>query len=333
MYRNHRIGIVIPVYNEAEFIGSVLDSLPVFVSSAYVVDDCSTDGSWEVIRRRATVSSTIASSTPDEEATPKPRLVPIRHEENKGRGAAVKTGYAEALKDDMDVVVVMDGDGQMDPAYLDRIVDPVVNGIADYAKGNRLGKPGDREQISNWRLFGNVLLTLLTRITSGYWGMTDPQNGYTAISAEALELLELEELYDDYGFLNDVLVRLNVQGARIVDIPVCARYGDEESGIRYKSFVPALSLLLLHRFLWRLTTSRANKRRPEAPLYGLATLVGVSGVCGVALAVAGGLTWDVGITALIAFVATTALGIAAVVTDRWYNRRFVIDFELDQSAK
>lgn len=258
MYRNHRIGVVIPVYNEAELIGGVLNSLLVFVNSAYVVDDCSTDGSWEVIRRRATVSSTIASSTPDEEATPEPRLVPIRHEENKGRGAAVKTGY---------------------------------------------------------------------------WGMTDPQNGYTAISAEALELLELEERYDDYGFLNDILVRLNVQGARIVDIPVRARYGDEESGIRYKSFVLALSLLLLHRFLWRLTTSRGNKCRPEAPLYGLATLVGVSGVCGVALAVAGGLTWDVGITAVIAFVATTALGMTAVVTDRWYNHRFVIDFELDQSAK
>ena len=270
---DHRIGVVIPVYNEAELIGGVLNSLLVFVNSAYVVDDCSTDRSWEVIRRRATVSSTIASSTPDEEATPEPRLVPIRHEENKGRGAAVKTGYAEAL------------------------------------------------------------LTLLTRVASGYWGMTDPQNGYTAISAEALELLELEGLYDDYGFLNDVLVRLNVQGARIVDISVRARYGDEESGIRYKSFVPALSLLLLHRFLWRLTTSRGNKCRPEAPLYGLAMLVGVSGVCGVALAVAGGLTWDVGITAVIAFVATTALGMTAVVTDRWYNHRFVIDFELDQSAK
>jgi glycosyltransferase involved in cell wall biosynthesis len=236
MYRNHRIGVVIPVYNEAEFIGGVLDSLPVFVDRAYVVDDCSTDGSWEVIRRRATVSSTIALSTPDEEGTPEPQLVPIRHEENKGRGGAVKTGYAEALKDDMDVVAVMDGDGQMDPAYLDRIVDPVVDGIADYAKGNRLDKPEDREQISNWRLFGNALLTLLTRVASGYWGMTDPQNGYTAISAEALGLLELEELYDDYGFLNDVLVRLNVQGARIVDIPVRALYGDEGSGIRYKSF-------------------------------------------------------------------------------------------------
>ena len=333
MYRNHRTEVVIPVYNEAEFIGGVLDSLPVFVDRAYVVDDCSTDGSWEVIRRRATVSSTIASSTPDEEATPEPRLVPIRHKENKGRSGTVKTGYAEALKDDMDVVAVMDGGGQMDPAYLDRIVDPVVDGIADYAKGNRLDKPEDHEQISNWRLFGNALLTLLTRVASGYWGMTDPQNGYTAISAETLKLLELEELYDDYGFFNDVLVNLNVQGARIADIPVRARYGDEENGIQYRSFVPALSLLLLHRFLWRLMTSRANKRQLEALLYGLAALVGVAGVCGVGLAVAGGLMWDIGIIALIAFIATTAHGMAAVVIDRWHNRQFVTDFELDQSAK
>jgi len=238
--------------------------VPSFVDRVYVVDDCSTDGSWSVITRHADRSigdtdgdgpdTPVASADllADGGVDPAHRIVAVRHGENRGRGGAVTTGYRLALADGLDVVAVMDGDGQMDPDVLDRILDPVVSGDADYAKGNRLVSPTHWRSMTGWRLFGNVSLTVLTRIASGYWGMRDPQNGYTAISVEALEQLDLDGVYEDYGFLNDILIRLSTRGMRVTDVPMRAVYGEESSGIRYASFVPNLSALLLGRFCWRL---------------------------------------------------------------------------------
>ena len=180
------------------------------------------------------------------------RIVPVRHQTNGGRGAAVQTGYELALMSGMDAIAVLDGDGQMDPGILDKILDPVVDGEADYAKGNRLISRNHCAQMSNWRLFGNALLTMLTKIASGHWKMRDPQNGYTAISATALEQLSLTDLFDDYGFLNDILIHLDANGMTVQDVPMEALYGDESSGIRYGSFVPKLSMLLLSGYFWRL---------------------------------------------------------------------------------
>lgn len=310
MYKGHRIGVVVPVYNEAAFVGDVLDGLPAFVDRAYPVDDCSTDASWAVIKQRAVaadearVREAPAGSSnapadhpdsvvpqvevaPDEEGNSRTdggqstgtQIVPLRHETNRGRGAAVKTGYKAALDDEIDIVAVLDGDGQMDPDMLDRLIAPIVDGEADYAKGNRLATAELRNQMSRWRLFGNALLTLLTRAASGYWRTTDAQNGYTAVSSEALGWLDIDMLYDDYGFLNDVLVHLNVHDARVVDVPMPAVYGDEESGITYRTFVPRLSALLVGRFLWRLRSTDAHLGvRPVAALYVLAGLVGLGGV-------------------------------------------------------
>jgi hypothetical protein len=146
----------------------------------------------------------------------------------------------------------MDGDGQMDPAILDRIVEPVVSGKADYAKGNRLVDADSIEQMSYWRLFGNALLTAMTKVASGYYGMRDPQNGYTAIDAETLTDISTESVYEGYGFLNDMLVRLGAHGKRVVDVHMQAIYDDEESGIQYRTFAPVLSWLLLKLFVWRL---------------------------------------------------------------------------------
>ncbi|WP_290813734.1 glycosyltransferase family 2 protein [Halovivax sp.] len=188
---------------------------------------------------------------PDGGGTFDPRVVPIRHEENRGVGGAIKTGYQRAREDGLDVVAVMNGDGQMDPAILDRIVDPVVAGRADYAKGNRLSNADDRAEMPAWRLFGNGVLTFLTKCVSGYWRMSDPQNGYTAISGRALELIDLDRLYEDYGFCNDLLVHCNVHGMRVEDVPMRSRYGDERSHIRYSTFVPSLSWLLARRAAWR----------------------------------------------------------------------------------
>lgn len=276
MYEGAAVGVVIPAYNEAGFISDVIDTVPEFVDKVIVVDDCSTDGTWTEIKQHvATSEATEATSEAGQvvatdgsgmaissgDSFLDRRLVPVRHETNRGRGGAVKTGYRLAVMAGMDVIAVMDGDGQMDPDDLDRIVEPVAAGRADYAKGNRLVSRDHCSEMSGWRLFGNVLLTLLTKIASGHWSIRDPQNGYTAISAEALEAISVSELYEDYGFLNDLLIRLGARDLRVVDVPMEAIYGDESSGIEYSSFVPGLSMLLLRGFLWRLRTSLGSGRR------------------------------------------------------------------------
>jgi len=305
MYENTTVGVVVPAYNEASFIGEVIESIPSFVDRCYVVDDCSTDGTWAEItahvepntprpvvtadggfegvggpagegvtpgangptadgddaetadpaRSSAGGNGVGLSASPGPDGEFEDTVVPVRHRVNRGRGGAVKTGYQFALVEGMDVVAVMDGDGQMEPDILDRIIDPVVAGNADYAKGNRLVDADHWAAMSPWRLFGNALLSLLTKVASGYWGVRDPQNGYTAVSAEALADIGVDRLYEDYGFLNDVLVRMGAHGKRVVDVPMTAVYEDEESGIQYRSFVPKLSGLLLWGFLWRLWTT------------------------------------------------------------------------------
>lgn len=208
-------------------------------------------------------------------------VVPIRREENGGVGAAIKTGYRRALDDGMDVVAVMAGDGQMDPDHLHRIVGPVAEGRADYAKGNRLRSRQDRGSMSGWRFFGNNLLSVLNKVASGYWGISDPQNGYTAISREAIEALDLDDVFDEYGFANDVLVRLNVAGMRVADVPTPPRYGNETSHIEYSSFVPKLSALLARGFGRRLTeTFLRGDGRLIGPSYGVGTLAVTAGALG-----------------------------------------------------
>ena len=262
VYLGKTIGVVVPAYNEERFVGTVIETIPEFVDRTYVVDDHSTDNTWREITEHAArvnartspdaVERPVSKLTADGGERAGKRVVTIRHPTNRGRGAAVKTGYERGLADDMDVLVVMDGDGQMDPDILTSIVDPVATGRADYAVGDRLGGPSYWRGMPPWRLFGNAVLSGLTRIASGYWHIRDPQNGYTAISAETLSELDFDRLYDQYGFLNDLLVNLNVAEKRVATVPMYARYGDEESGIRYSSFVPGLSLLLLRGFLWRL---------------------------------------------------------------------------------
>lgn len=237
LYKGKRIGVVVPAYNEERFIAQVVLTVPEFVDRIYAVDDASTDGTGAVLRR---LERSVA------------RLRVITHETNKGVGGAIVSGHKAALAEGMDVVAVMAGDGQMDPAILHRIIDPVVEGRADFAKGDRLSVREHRRGMSAWRCFGNFILTYLTRIASGYWHVVDPQNGYTAISREFLQRLDLDGLEKGFAFENDVLVKLNVLGARVVDVPHPARYGKERSKIRYGSYIVNTSWALLKLFLWRL---------------------------------------------------------------------------------
>ncbi|MFC6718262.1 glycosyltransferase family 2 protein [Natrialbaceae archaeon GCM10025810] len=296
MYQGKTIGVVVTAYNEEAFVGEVIETTPEFVDRIYAVDDASPDGSWEVIRRVADRVNGAETTAPelavtDGGETDARRVVPIRHEENRGYGAAVKTGYRRALEDGLDVVAVMNGDGQMPPEILDRIVEPVVRGEADYAKGNRLLRPEDRTDMSRFRFVGNALLSGLSKFASGYWSISDPQNGYTAISRETIETLDLDALTDKYGFLNHILTHLNVHEFRVTDVEMTAVYGDEESSIRYVPFVRYVSLLLLRSFLWRLKSRYVVRRfHPAVLLYG----AGTAGLIGGTLGLVGSIAASIG---------------------------------------
>jgi glycosyltransferase involved in cell wall biosynthesis len=317
-----RVGVVVPAYDEAAFVGEVVDSIPAAVERIYAVDDGSSDGTWDEIRARAGV--VVTAARPDAASEERPveggqaRVVGVRHDTNYGRGAAVVSGYRRALADGLDVVAVLDGDGQMDPAILDRIVEPVVTGEADYAKGTRLTSPEDWRGMSGWRLFGNLLLTGLTRVSSGYWQMTDPQNGYTAISAAALEAVDFERLYAGYGFLNDLLTELNVAGMRVANVPMRAVYGAEESGIAYRSFVPSVSLLLLQNFLWRLWAD--DRSVPGYAVVGLYALGGVGLLAGSVAVGASVLAAEAGVGTVEAG-GTAGVGLVSTLTAMAADRR------------
>jgi glycosyltransferase involved in cell wall biosynthesis len=175
------------------------------------------------------------------------------HERNAGVGAAIVTGYKRAAADRIDVTCVMAADNQMEPDDLVQLVTPVARGEVDYAKANRLFTGQAWNLIPRSRYLGNAVLSLLTKIASGYWHVADSQSGYTAISLATLERLDLDRLYRRYGFPNDMLVHLNVWNARVRDVPSRPIYNiGERSGIRLRSVVPSISWLLLKGFFWRL---------------------------------------------------------------------------------
>ena len=278
MYEGNTIGVVVPAYNEEGFVGKVIETLPPIVDRVYVVDDRSTDGTWaEILEAKAQVEDTVVADG----GTAGEFVVPIQHEENRGVGGAIKTGYRRALDDGMDVAVVMGGDGQMDPDDLERIVDPVVAGRADYVKGNRFYRPEDHAEMPRFRFVGNRILTYLTKIASGYWSVGDPQMGYTAISREALETVDIEEMYEFYGYCNDLIVRLSANDLRVVDVPAYLSYGDEESDIDYDEYIPRVSGMLLRTFVWRLAVDRdTTGENARSALYfggAAATLAGLLG--------------------------------------------------------
>ena len=259
MYTDQTVAVVVPAYNESGFVGEVIETVPEFVDRIYVIDDQSTDDTWDEITDTAAELNNAAAAT-DGGATFDQRVVPIQHDENRGVGGAIKTGYLRARDDKIDVTAVMGGDGQMDPAVLDRIIDPIVEGEADYVKGNRLINDRDHEQMPRFRHVGNRILTGLTKIASGYWQIGDPQMGYTAISLDALREADIEEMYEFYGYCNDLLVRLNVSGQTVADVPSPLNYGDEQSHISYLTYIPRVSLMLLRTFLWRLWSGRHSAK-------------------------------------------------------------------------
>lgn len=239
MYKGKTIATVVPAYNEESLIGRTVDTMPDVIDAIVVVDDCSRDGTVEKVRARQ-------GSNPA-------RVILIRHEVNQGVGGAIASGYKWCRDHDVDVAVVMAGDAQMDPADLPALLDPVVMDQADYAKGNRLFTGDAWNQIPRVRYLGNSILSLLTKIASGYWHVADSQCGYTAINQRALQTVNWDQMYRRYGQPNDLLVRLNIYGFRVRDVPVRPVYGiGEKSGFRPLLLIPKLSWLLLRRFGYRM---------------------------------------------------------------------------------
>jgi glycosyltransferase involved in cell wall biosynthesis len=239
MFENAKVAVVVPCYNEELLIGRVIETMPEFVDRIYVVDDCSTDRTAERVLE-------CASKQPD-------RIKFIRHPINQGVGGAIASGYKAALHDAMDVTAVMAGDAQMDPEDLPRVVGPVARGECDYAKGNRLFRGDAWHIIPRVRYLGNSVISLLTKIASGYWHVADSQSGYTAIGLVALQRIDWDSMYKRYGQPNDLLVRLNIYNFKVRDVTVRPIYGvGERSGIKPIRMIPALSWLLLKLFFYRL---------------------------------------------------------------------------------
>jgi len=244
MFEGRRVVVVVPAFDEEKLIGRVLDSMPALVDRIIVVDDASRDGTAaELEAARARLG--------DE------RLRVIRRERNGGVGAAIVNGYEAALEeagdDDGQLVAVMAGDAQMDPGDLPRLLAPLARDQADYAKGNRLFTGEAWKIIPRYRYLGNAVLSLLTKIASGYWHVADSQSGYTAITTRALRTLQLRRLYPRYGFPNHLLVALNNYDFRVRDVPIRPVYGvGEVSGIRLPRVVPTLSWLLFKCYFWRI---------------------------------------------------------------------------------
>jgi glycosyltransferase involved in cell wall biosynthesis len=238
MVEGKRVAVVVPAHDEEGLLPQTLAGIPDFVDRIYVVDDASRDG---------TPAHAQAAAAAD------PRIAVVTHERNRGVGAAILSGYGRALDERLDVTCVMAADNQMDPDDLKALVEPVARGEVDYAKANRLITGQAWELIPRHRYLGNAVLSLLTKIASGYWHVADSQSGYTAIALPTLERLDLDRIYPRYGFPNDMLVHLNVINARVRDVPSRPIYGvGERSGIKLRKVVPRISWLLLKGFFWRL---------------------------------------------------------------------------------
>jgi glycosyltransferase involved in cell wall biosynthesis len=247
MYRELSVAVIVPAFNEERAIAGTLARVPAFVDHIILVDDASVDATTEA-------ASMCGRS-----------FEAVRHPHNRGVGAAIVTGYRRALAHGLDVAVVMAGDGQMDPADLPYLLDPLVDGRADYSKGDRFRHPEIWQAMPATRIAGNMLLSLATKLTSGYWHVFDSQCGYTAITRAALERLDLERVFSRYGYPNDVLARLHVAGMRVEDVSVRPIYGPEwRSGISLGTVIYPVAFILLRSWAARVVAERAERRQASS---------------------------------------------------------------------
>jgi glycosyltransferase involved in cell wall biosynthesis len=235
MDSRERIAVVIPAYQVARHIAQVLAGIPAWVDQIIVVDDASQDGTAD-----------LAAGVRD------PRLEVVRHESNRGVGAAMMTGIDQASRSGCTVVVKMDGDGQMDPALIGDLVEPILDGEADFVKGNRFADPWTLRRMPRIRRVGNLALSFLTKISSGCWQVFDPTNGFFALDVSVFARLNRNLIHDRYFFESSLLLALRLQDAVILNIPMPANYGDETSSMSIGRVLVEFPFLLARQFARRI---------------------------------------------------------------------------------
>jgi glycosyltransferase involved in cell wall biosynthesis len=287
MLNNKIVAVVVPCYNEETQIGMVIESMPDFVDRIIVINDCSPDSTSEVVRdyiaketapkvhipsilgreqpnryNRATIVVEQLLKTENEKFVPSrvfntdednDRIILIEHLRNGGKGAGIATGYRWARDHGIDCTASMDGDGQMDPSELERICLPVVVENIDYVKGNRLIHRSALLVIPKVRYLGNSVLSIMTKVASGYWHVSDTQTGFNAIGLEALRSIRIHDIYRSYGYPNDVLVKLNIAFCTLREVPIKPVYDvGEQSKMKIMRVIPTVSWLLFKSFFKRL---------------------------------------------------------------------------------
>jgi len=236
MYKNHKVSLVVPAYNEQKLIKQTISKVPKCIDKIIVIDDGSTDNTVKVIK-----------SVKDK------RIKLIKHGENKGLGAALVTGYKESIKQNVDIAVVVGGDNQMNLKEVEKFLDPIVNREADYTKGNRF--LNDSFKIMPFpRLLGNILLSSIEKFATGYWNIFDMHDGYTAINKKALKAVNWDEAWTKYAYNVDFLARLNAAKMRVKDVSRMAIYikGERQSQIKTLRYIIMAIPLIVNCFLWRI---------------------------------------------------------------------------------
>ncbi|MCB9094322.1 MAG: glycosyltransferase family 2 protein [Halobacteriovoraceae bacterium] len=286
MLNDKKVAVVVPVYNEETQILNVIETMPDFVDRIVIINDCSTDNTKKtleevaeksvsqvvlkkkkkkIVRSRYNEAEVILQKIEDKEdslftpqeiinKTPEDdRIIIINHLKNGGVGAAIASGYKWCRDHKIDCTAVMAGDGQMDPNELESICMPIINGEVDYVKGNRLIHRSAWLVIPKIRYFGNSVLSILTKIASGYWSVSDTQTGYTAISYKALRSIRIHKIYKRYGMPNDMLVKLNIAFCTVKEVEIKPVYRvGEQSKMKVGRVIPKISWLLFKLFFQRL---------------------------------------------------------------------------------
>lgn len=313
MLNNKTIAVIVPCYNEVTQIKAVLETIPNFVDRIIVINDCSTDNTENVVKdyisnfskknikisplindikpnkfNRADVLAKEIQKNEEEKyvysttfnSNDNDRVVLINHKSNSGKGAGVATGYKWARDHGIDCTATMDGDGQMDPNELESICSPVVNENIDYVKGNRLIHRSSLLVIPKIRFFGNSILSILTKLASGYWKISDTQTGFTAISLKALNSIRLHKIYKGYGYPNDVLIKLNIAFCSIREVEIKPVYNvGEQSKMKILKVIPTVSWLLIKAFFKRLWIKYLFRDfHPLFLLYNASFLLGIGSI-------------------------------------------------------
>ena len=265
-----RIAVTLPCYKVRAQVLDVIARIPPQVQRIYVVDDQCPQQSGLLVQQECR----------DE------RVRVLFHEQNQGVGGAVSTGYRAALEEGMDIVVKVDGDGQMDPALIPHFTRPIERGRADYTKGNRFYRPESLKGMPPIRLFGNAALSFINKLSTGYWSIMDPTNGYTAIHTSVLREMPLHKLEKRYFFETDMLYHLNTMRAVVHDVPMDAVYADEESSLKVSKVLPEFMVKHVNRFFKRYVYLYLLRDFNIGSLYSLLGVV----LCGLGV-VFGGWAW------------------------------------------